>query len=102
MYELKTAQESRWTHTHILLSQIRDTSNLEGHVPVFIAPRNRMAQLYPQALGFFCVASYTSQDHGGGIPALTHLCRLSDIASERIHRKHRFQQYFHCCPRAAA
>jgi hypothetical protein len=26
--------------------------NLEGQVPVFISPRNRMAQLYPQALGF--------------------------------------------------
>jgi hypothetical protein len=28
--------------------------NLEGQVPVFISPRNRVAQLYPQALGF-CV-----------------------------------------------
>jgi hypothetical protein len=35
---------------HILLSHLR-LPNLEGQVPVFIFPRNRMAQLYPRALG---------------------------------------------------
>jgi hypothetical protein len=48
--------ESRGTHDHILLSQIRDSANLEGQVPVFIPPRNRLAQLYPQALGSLFVA----------------------------------------------
>jgi hypothetical protein len=43
--------EFRGTHDHILLSQIRDPPNLEGQVPVFIFPRNRVAQLYPQAPG---------------------------------------------------
>jgi hypothetical protein len=43
--------EPRGTHDHILLSQIRDSPNLEGQVPVFISPRNKVAQLYPQALG---------------------------------------------------
>jgi hypothetical protein len=43
--------ESRWTHDHILLSQIRDSLNLDGQVPVFISVRNRVARLYPQALG---------------------------------------------------
>jgi hypothetical protein len=43
--------ESHGTHEHILLSQIRDFPNMEGQVPVFISPRNRMVQLYPQALG---------------------------------------------------
>jgi hypothetical protein len=38
--------ESRRTHDHILLSQIRDSPNLEVQVPVFISPRNRLAQLY--------------------------------------------------------
>jgi hypothetical protein len=28
----------------------RDSPNLEDQVPVFISPRNRVAQLYPQAL----------------------------------------------------
>jgi hypothetical protein len=32
--------ESRGTHDHILLSQIRDFPNLEGQVPVFISPRH--------------------------------------------------------------
>jgi hypothetical protein len=36
--------ESRGTHDHILLSQIRDSPNLEGQVPVFMSPRNRVAQ----------------------------------------------------------
>jgi hypothetical protein len=31
-----------------LLSQIRDPPNLEGQVPVFISPRNRVTQLYPR------------------------------------------------------
>jgi hypothetical protein len=39
--------ESRGTHDHILLPQIRDSPNLEGQVPVFISPRNRLALLYP-------------------------------------------------------
>jgi hypothetical protein len=41
-----------------LLSQIREYPNLEEQVPVFISPRNRVAQLYPQALGSLLVASY--------------------------------------------
>jgi hypothetical protein len=35
-----------------------DYPNLEGQVPVFISPRNRVAQLYPQALGSLSVAFY--------------------------------------------
>jgi hypothetical protein len=40
------------THDHILFSQIRDSPNLEGQVPVYISPRNRGAWLYPPELGF--------------------------------------------------
>jgi hypothetical protein len=58
--------ESRGTHDHILLSQIWDSPNLEGQVPLFISPRKRVAQLYPQALGSLFV-SYGSQGCGGGI-----------------------------------
>jgi hypothetical protein len=53
--------ESRGNHGHILLSQIRDSLNLEGQVPVFISPWNREAQLYPKALGSLFIASYDSQ-----------------------------------------
>jgi hypothetical protein len=48
------------------LFQIRDYPNLEGQVPVFISPRNRVAQLYPQALGSLFFTSYDSQGYGGG------------------------------------
>jgi hypothetical protein len=45
----------------IFYSEILDYLNLQGQVPVFISPRNRVAQLYPQAPGFLFVASYDSQ-----------------------------------------
>jgi hypothetical protein len=48
------------THDQILLSQFWDSPNLEGQVPIFISPRNRMAQLYHQALGSLFIASYNS------------------------------------------
>jgi hypothetical protein len=78
--------ESRGTHDHILLSQVRDSSNLDGQVPVFISPRNRVARLYPHALGSLFVASYVSQGYGGGILALNRICspgtdRTEDVSS---------------------
>jgi hypothetical protein len=45
--------EARETHDHILLSQIRDSPNLEAQVPIFISLRNRLARLYPQVLGSY-------------------------------------------------
>jgi hypothetical protein len=48
-------------------SQIRDSPNLEGQVPVFISPSHRVARLYPPALGSLFIASYDSQSYGGGI-----------------------------------
>jgi hypothetical protein len=33
--------ESCGTHDHILLSQIRDSPNLEGQAPIFISPGTR-------------------------------------------------------------
>jgi hypothetical protein len=59
--------ESHGTNGHILLSQIRDFTNLEDQVPLFISPRNRMARLYPQVLGSLFVASYDSQGYAGGV-----------------------------------
>jgi hypothetical protein len=40
--------KTRGTRDCILLSQIRDSPNLEAQVPLFISPRNREAQLYPR------------------------------------------------------
>jgi hypothetical protein len=45
----------------ILYFLIWDSPNLEVEVPVFINPRNRVAKLYPQALGFLYIASFNSQ-----------------------------------------
>jgi hypothetical protein len=59
--------DSRGIRGHILLSQIRDSPNLEGQVPVFISARNRMARLYPQAMGSLFVDSYDSQGYRVGI-----------------------------------
>jgi hypothetical protein len=59
--------ESCGTYDHILLSQIRDSPNLEGQVPVFISPRSRVALLYPQVLGAIFVASYDSQGFHTGM-----------------------------------
>jgi hypothetical protein len=41
------ASEARKTHDQILLSQIQDSPNLEGQVPVFMSSRNRVDLLYP-------------------------------------------------------
>jgi hypothetical protein len=51
--------ESHGSHDDILLSQIRDSPNLEGQVPGFISPMNRVARLYLQALGFHFWLSLT-------------------------------------------
>jgi hypothetical protein len=39
----------------------------KSQVPVFISHRNRLAQLYPQALGSLFVASYNAQGYSGGV-----------------------------------
>jgi hypothetical protein len=64
--------ESRGAHDHILLSQIRDSPNLEGQVPVVISPRNRVARLYPETLGSVFIASSYSHGYGGGIRPRLH------------------------------
>jgi hypothetical protein len=74
--------DSRRTHDHILLFHIRDSPNLEGHVPVFIFTRDRVAQFYPQALGSLFLASYDSQGYGGGIRPRLHTGSESESESE--------------------
>jgi hypothetical protein len=68
--------------------------NLQGQVPIFINPRNRVAQLYPQALGSLFVASYDYQGYCGGIRTILHAgkeCKYSSKQYIRIqfvpHRK---------------
>jgi hypothetical protein len=64
--------ESRGTHDHIILSQVRDAPNLEGEVPVIIFSRNTVARLYPQALGSLLIDFYDSHVYGGGIRPRLH------------------------------
>jgi hypothetical protein len=59
-------------HTTIYYCLIWDFHNLEGQIPVFISRRNRVAQLYPWALGFLFVASFDSHISGRGILTRLH------------------------------
>jgi hypothetical protein len=43
--------ESRAIHDHILLSQVRDSANLEGQVPVFISPQEQGGPVVPPGSG---------------------------------------------------
>jgi hypothetical protein len=45
---------------------------LEDQVPIFISPRNILAQLYPQAWGSIFVASYNLRGYDGGIQSHLH------------------------------
>jgi hypothetical protein len=47
--------EPHGTHDHVLLSQIGDSPNLEGQVPVFINPQEQGGPVIPPGTGFpFC------------------------------------------------
>jgi hypothetical protein len=51
---------SRSEPVTILYYLIWDSPNLKGQVPVFISPRNRVAQSYPRALGSLTIKSKTA------------------------------------------
>jgi hypothetical protein len=57
---------------------------LEGQVPVFISPRNRVVRLYPQALGSLSFAAYVSQGYGGGIRIRLHTGYLGKLLSGNL------------------
>jgi hypothetical protein len=64
---------SRAEPVTILYCLIRDSPNLKGQVPVFISPRNRVAQLNLRAQGSLYVTSYDLQGHGAGILTRLHM-----------------------------
>jgi hypothetical protein len=47
--------------------------------PRIYVSKNRVAQLYPQALGTFIVASYDSHGYGEGIRPRLHLTNTSTV-----------------------
>jgi hypothetical protein len=72
------------THGLILLSHLRLP---EGQVSVFIYPRNRVAQLYPRALGSFFVIFYDSQGCGGGILTASTQGTIIDLYADEVSGK---------------
>jgi hypothetical protein len=68
--------------TAIFYCLIWDSPNLEGHVHVFISPRNRVAKLYPRALCSLFVDSYDSQGYGGGILTRLHTGLQSSLFND--------------------
>jgi hypothetical protein len=61
---------------------IWDSPNLEGQVPVFISPRDRVAQLYLRTLGSIFVPCHDLQGYGVGI--LTRLHTGQDLGSRLL------------------
>jgi hypothetical protein len=61
-----------WDSTIFYCPSSWDFPNLEGQVPVFISSRNKVAQIYPQALVYLSAASYKSQGYRLGILSRLH------------------------------
>jgi hypothetical protein len=68
------ALESRETHGHILFSQFWDSPTLEGQVPVLISSRNRVSQLYQQALSLSNFFTYYYIIHRNFLINTMHIC----------------------------
>jgi hypothetical protein len=80
--------------TAIFYCLIWDPPNLEGHVPVFISPRNRVAKLYPGHWAPFLSPLTTRRDYGGGILTRLHTgCGNAVPLHENIMRHDRTVTY---------
>jgi hypothetical protein len=79
------ASKSHETHDRFLLSQIRDSLNLEGQVSIFVLSRNWSPSYTPSYWVHFSVASYDSQGYGGGIRTPLHhvLCCCISMCCRR-------------------
>jgi hypothetical protein len=80
------------TH-HILLSQIRDSRNLEGQVPVLTSPRSSVAQLVPPRT--FCL--YIQRD----IHAKPLCDPISEFSCPRSTRWFKYDRDWFVCKQAA-
>jgi hypothetical protein len=65
--------ESRGSHDHILLFQVRISSHLKGQVPAFMFPRNRVTQLCSQELRSLFVFTNHLQGYSGVIQTCLHI-----------------------------
>jgi hypothetical protein len=85
--------DSRGTHDHILLSQIRDSPNLEDQVPLFISPGTG----WPTYTLRYWIPFWWTYSNPPPRGLLTHNAQsVPYAASARMHRKHYFQQFLHC------
>jgi hypothetical protein len=64
--------ESHGTHDHIYWLRLETPPTWRARCPYLCPTQNRVAQLYPQALGSLFVVSYDSHGYGGGIPTRLH------------------------------
>jgi hypothetical protein len=65
-----TAGPCQCSHSLVTDSKL---PKLKAQVPIFISPTNRVAQLYPQALGSLFVTSCDSQSYSGSIQTHFHV-----------------------------
>jgi hypothetical protein len=70
------------SHDYIQLSQVRDSLNLEGRVPIFMSPRNRVNQLYSPR--HWIPFSSPPRTHSRGIPTSFHT-GLNPYSRNRLH-----------------
>jgi hypothetical protein len=68
----------RGTLYHILLSQIREFSNLQSKV--LVSPKNKVVQLYPQALCTLFVISFDSLGYDRRIQPRLHVGFLPNLS----------------------
>jgi hypothetical protein len=89
--------ESHEDHDHILLSQIRDSLNLEGKVPAIISPRNCIPLSSAPTTRRATVEVFKpASPLAERIQVLGRTYRLISMIRYRQHRKRRVQQFF-CC-----
>jgi hypothetical protein len=95
---LRSESHSTYEHTSILLSQIQDSPNLEGQVPLFLSFRNKVSpgtefpfhHLPLTGLWY----TYSNQPPPGVLSTiLTTQNWLLTYPYCRLHRKHSFQQF---------
>jgi hypothetical protein len=89
---------SRGTHDRILVSQIRDSPNLEGKLPVFISLLSQGGPVIPPGTGFPVSRLLRLAERGGGIRTSLHVGSTPHsrkcIAIKFQHGRHRSKEFY--------
>jgi hypothetical protein len=67
---------------------LRSTLNLEGQVPLFMSPSDRVGRLYPQAPGSLSFVSHDSQGYSGSVLTGLHMGIEKLIVTEKLRPIH--------------